>query len=44
MNTTNIINNKNINSEFQFELKKLFRNEINKLSNVIDRNLNLWIK
>ena len=44
MNTKYVKNNKDTNSEFELELKELFRNEINKLSNVIDRDLNLWLK
>ena len=44
MNTKDRTNNKNTNLKFQLELKKLFRKEIIKLSNIIDRDLDLWIK
>jgi len=44
MNCKDISNNMNTNLEFKLELKELFRSEINKLSNIIDRDLNLWLK
>jgi len=44
LNTKDVINNKNTNIEFQLELKETFRSEIKMLSNIIERDLNIWIK